>query len=361
MGVNAVLRSLQFEPDDELLITTHTYAACRNAIDFVASRTGARIVVAALPFPVRDARADRRGGTGARHGAHATCVARSCHQPHGPGTAHRAPGRGAARPRHRDTGRRCARPRHGAARALPKSAPRTTPAMRTSGCARPRAPPSCTCGATARRELHPTVISHGYTRGFHAEFDWTGTCDPTPWLCIPEAIRFMGGLLPGRLARADDAQPGPGAAGTRPAVHRLRPGSAPRPDAMIGSMASIPLPAARIRFAGGAARQRLAVRLVPGTRRADLAVSASGAAAARLGPALQRLSTSTGGSHRSLRRLCMAAERSGIEARLSTLRHRHDRVQPGRRHRHIPHALDRGRRRRQHALCSSPPGLSAAS
>ena len=41
------------------------------------------------------------------------------------------------------------------------------------------------------------MISHGYTRGFHAEFDWTGTCDPTPWLCIPEAIRYMGGLLPG--------------------------------------------------------------------------------------------------------------------------------------------------------------------
>jgi isopenicillin-N epimerase len=28
--------------------------------------------------------------------------------------------------------------------------------------------------------LHPTVISHGYTAGFQAEFDWTGTFDPTP-------------------------------------------------------------------------------------------------------------------------------------------------------------------------------------
>ena len=43
--------------------------------------------------------------------------------------------------------------------------------------------------------LHPNVISHGYTSGFHAEFDWPGTFDPTPWLCIPESLRFIAGLL----------------------------------------------------------------------------------------------------------------------------------------------------------------------
>src|SRR5262245_62999354 len=51
-GVNAVLRSLAFERGDELLTTDHAYNACRNTLDFVASRAGVQIVVARVPFPL---------------------------------------------------------------------------------------------------------------------------------------------------------------------------------------------------------------------------------------------------------------------------------------------------------------------
>jgi isopenicillin-N epimerase len=46
-------------------------------------------------------------------------------------------------------------------------------------------------GNPARQvDLHPLVISHGYGRGFVAEFDWTGTRDPSAWLAVPAAIDF---------------------------------------------------------------------------------------------------------------------------------------------------------------------------
>src|SRR5436309_14056776 len=51
-GVNSVLRSLRFKRGDELLVTNHEYNACRNALDFVAEQTGARVIAADIPFPL---------------------------------------------------------------------------------------------------------------------------------------------------------------------------------------------------------------------------------------------------------------------------------------------------------------------
>ena len=48
----AVLRSLPFEPGDEILVPDHAYQACRNTIDYVAERWGATVVTVNLPFPI---------------------------------------------------------------------------------------------------------------------------------------------------------------------------------------------------------------------------------------------------------------------------------------------------------------------
>ena len=60
--------------------------------------------------------------------------------------------------------------------------------------------------ATARTGVRPPTISHGanapvgaggHLSRYRAEFDWQGTLDPTPWLSVPAALAYVGGLLDG--------------------------------------------------------------------------------------------------------------------------------------------------------------------
>ena len=241
-GVNAVLRSLPFEPGDELLTTTHTYAACRNAIDYVAARSGAHVVVATLPFPVRGdeeviaavlaCASPRTRLAVLDHVTSSTAlvlpVARLIAELRYRGIetlvdgAH-APGM------------------------VPLALSELGAAYYTGNAHKWLCAPKGAAFLHVRRDrqagLHPSVISHGYTHGFHAEFDWTGTCDPTPWLCIPEAIRFMGGLLPGGWPEVM-ARNRALALQARDILCATLGLDAPAPSGMIGSMASIPLPAA---------------------------------------------------------------------------------------------------------------------
>jgi isopenicillin-N epimerase len=94
-----------------------------------------------------------------------------------------------------------------------------------------------------QRLIHPCVISHGFNEGFRAEFDWTGTTDPTPWLCIPKAIEFMGGLLPGGWPALMERNRALVMEARERVSQRLGVALA-APASMIGCIASIPLPGA---------------------------------------------------------------------------------------------------------------------
>jgi isopenicillin-N epimerase len=53
-GVNTVLRSLRFQPGDQLLATSLEYNASLNALRYAAERDGADVVIAGIPLPLLD-------------------------------------------------------------------------------------------------------------------------------------------------------------------------------------------------------------------------------------------------------------------------------------------------------------------
>ncbi len=91
------------------------------------------------------------------------------------------------------------------------------------------------------------MISHGANSPrtdrsrFLLEFDWTGTTDYSAALCVPEAIRFMGGLLPGGWPELRERNRALALAARAELAHALRI-DPPCPDEMIGALASLPLP-----------------------------------------------------------------------------------------------------------------------
>jgi len=247
-GVNAVLRSLEFTATDEILVTSHTYAACRKTVDFVARRSGARVVIAALPFPGAD---EESVVETVLHAASARTRVALIDHVTSP-TALVLPLRRlveALSARGIDT---LVDGAH-APGMVPLGLSDLGAAYYTGNAHKWLCAPKGAAFLHVRRDrqacVHPSVISHGYTAGFHAEFDWTGTLDPTPWLCIPAALRHIGGLLPGgwpEVMRTNHEL----ALRARDVLLERLAVPAPAPDGMIGSMAAIPLP----RGANGAVR-----------------------------------------------------------------------------------------------------------
>ena len=242
-GVNAVLRSLRLAPGDELLVTTQTYGACRKSAEFVAARAGASLVTAHLPFPLASEAEVLEAVLSAASARTRLALLDHITSP----TALVLPIERLVS----ELGARGIDTLVDGAHApgmVPLDLRRIGAAYYTGNahkwlCA-PKGAAFLHVRADRHAHVHPTVISHGSGGGLLAEFDWTGTCDPTPWLCIPRAIEHLGAALPGgwdELMVRNRAL----ALQARTVLLDVLGLDAPCPEGMIGSMASILLPAPR--------------------------------------------------------------------------------------------------------------------
>jgi isopenicillin-N epimerase len=245
-GVNAVLRSLSFKPGDELLTSNHAYPACVNALRFVAQQQGASVKIVQVPFPLESAEqivAAFRAGITPRtrlclldHVTSATAlvfpVAAIARLLREQGVMCLVDGAHAAGMLELDIG------------SLGVDYYATN--FHKWACA-PKGAGMLWVRSELRHQIHPSVVSHGFSepepQRFQAMFDWTGTSDPTAWMCIEKSLEFMGKLLPGGWARLREENHRLALRAREILCAALRQ-PAPAPDDLIGSMASVLLPPA---------------------------------------------------------------------------------------------------------------------
>jgi isopenicillin-N epimerase len=248
-GVNTVLRSIKWRRGDELIITNHEYNACRNAAHEAVAGTGARVKLAGIPFPLRgpdDVIEIILGMVNRRtrlllvdHVTSPTALVFPVEQivrevekrgvltlidgAHAPGM-------------------------------LPVNLTRLGAAFYTGNCHKWLCAPKGAAFLHVRHDLQstvrPLVISHGANSPrndrsrYQIEFGWTGTGDPSAFLSVPFAIEYIGKLHPGGWTgvRRQNRLLALAARQILCEALQIEP---PCPNAMLGCMASVPLPEAR--------------------------------------------------------------------------------------------------------------------
>lgn len=245
-GVNTVLQRIDLRPGDVLLTTDHAYGACKNILEFVAAGSGASVVVARVPFPLRDAREVVAAILAAL--TPRTRVALIDHVTSPTGLIFPIEEIVAAlAARGVDT---LVDGAH-APGMIPLQIDRLGAAYYTGNCHKwlcaPKGSAFLYARADRRGSLRPLAISWGASSPrtdrsrYRLEHDWTGTFDPTAALSVPVALEVMGRMLPGGWPALMAHNRALALEGRAILLERLGL-EEPAPASMIGSLASIPLP-----------------------------------------------------------------------------------------------------------------------
>ncbi|QDV09807.1 Isopenicillin N epimerase [Planctomycetes bacterium Poly30] len=246
-GVNAVLRSFPFEADDEILVTSHGYNACTNAARFVAGRAGARVTVADIPFPCSGPDAAVEAIEAAFTSKTRLLLVDYVTSP----TALILPLARIIEAAHARGIRVLVDAAHAAGMVKVEldalGADYTTGNLHKWLCG-PKVAGYLHVRPEHQAEVRPTVISHAANTPrparsrFLAEFDWTGTFDPTPLLAVPVALDFLENVIHGGgIEAVYAANRALALEGRRILTSRLGL-VAPAPEEMLGSIVTLPLP-----------------------------------------------------------------------------------------------------------------------
>ena len=247
-GVNSALRSVEdrLRPADELVVTSQTYNACRNAVTVTAARSDCSVVVADVPFPLASPTdvveailgviTQRTALVLLDHVSSPTAVINPIEEiidaldptvivmvdgAHAPGMIDV------------DLG------------ALGVD-------FYTANCHKwicsPKGAAFLWVAESYRDSAVAASVSHGYNDGwpgsgsrFHAQFDWTGTDDPTARLCVARSLAVIEKHRPGGWAEVRSTNHELVLAGRELLAAALSI-DMPAPDNMIGSIAAVPVP-----------------------------------------------------------------------------------------------------------------------
>ncbi|MBU0723477.1 MAG: aminotransferase class V-fold PLP-dependent enzyme [Alphaproteobacteria bacterium] len=192
-GVNTVLRSLDFQPGDEILINSHTYNAVKQTCLHIAARSGAVLVEADIPYPLSGPQPIVEAIT-ARLSARTRLVILDHITSPTATIMPLAPLIAAAKA----AGALVLVDGAHAPGMLPLDLPAIGADYYTGNCHKWLcAPKGCAFlwVDPARQDgIHPLTISHYYGKGFSEEFAWTGTRDASAWLAVTAALDFLDAL-----------------------------------------------------------------------------------------------------------------------------------------------------------------------
>ena len=252
-GVNTVLRSLILNQGDEIIIPNHSYQACWNAIDFVASRWGAKVIVVNLPFRCESEEEIIEPLLGAITSRSVLAMIDTVTSP----TGLRMPFEKLVsefQSRGVDVLLDAA---HGPG-LVPMDLMKLDAAWVTGNCHKwlcsPKGSAFLHIREDKKKETKPLTISHGHNADlspqekFRFEFDWQGTRDPSAILCIPKSIEILQSMVSGGFDEIMEHN-NTLALNARNLLCESLGTNPPTPNSMISAMATIDLPGT---YSGGA-------------------------------------------------------------------------------------------------------------